>query len=445
METDPPLNYRLLFFLVLSTAILIISCEKEETTLYSSTPSIEATDIRSGDAEFSVLYDTGVSGEIVSCGVVWSKKENPTLENNDGYTVDRGRTGSFKSIVTDLDPGATYFVRAYVIFTSDTIYSDQLMIITSKQPSVNTLEVSGITSTSAISGGNVTSDGGTQVTGRGLVWGTSAMPSLERNEGMMFKGKGTGRFEAAIKGLTASKKYYLRAFATNEAGTAYGNQVSFLTNVTAVDIDGNVYRSINIGGQVWMAQNLRVTRYSNGDMISADPADPEWQKSGESDLGSYTVYPHTELDGLGSDAEVVEEYGALYNWHAVDDDRGLCPTGWRVPDAADWQELIDHLGGPEIAGGRLKSAETAPAYHPRWDNPNTGATNESGFSALPGGSRTSDGNYGLAGYHGYWWSATEINVFGAGDIMMGCRHNDVISSIGNKENNYSVRCIMDAD
>ncbi|TVR71025.1 MAG: hypothetical protein EA408_10210 [Marinilabiliales bacterium] len=426
-------------------ALFLIACEKEFPEERTPAPELSVARLTTTTTEFSALFSWNMDGEVSACGIVWGENENPTLENNDGATIDDPGAGSFSSSLDGLVPGRTYFVRTYIIIENDTIYSEQIKFTPTGLPEVITRDVTRITSVSAVSGAIIEDQGGATVTELGLVWGVGEKPTVTRNEGKIINSDGAAEFTARIQGLKSDTRYYLRAFATNEAGTSYGNQLSFITSILAADIDGNVYTTVIIGEQEWMVENLRVSRYSNGDPIPGDPADPEWQKSGETRLGSIKVYPHAEVPGLDNKIEVLDAYGALYNWHAVNDGRGLCPTGWRVPDNDDWKVLVDYLGGPETAGGKLKSAATDPASHPRWDKPNNDATNESGFTALPGGSRTSEGNFGLAGYHGYWWSATEINIFGAADITIGSRNGNVISSIGNKMNSYSVRCMRDRD
>ncbi len=159
------------------------------------------------------------------------------------------------------------------------------------------------------------------------------------------------------------------------------------------DIDGNIYKIIKIGDQLWMAENLKVTRYRNGEVIPEVADANSW-----SDLtsGAYCEYENNESN--------VDTYGRLYNWHAINDRRGLAPTGWYLPSDSDWQVLVDYLGGDAIAGGKLKEAGTT-----HWLPPNTGATNESGFTGLPGGSRTpSIVGYGYLGSLAHFWTSSEI-------------------------------------
>ncbi len=143
-----------------------------------------------------------------------------------------------------------------------------------------------------------------------------------------------------------------------------------LTYGTMTDQDGNTYKTITIGTQTWMAENLKTTKYRNGDPIPNVTDISEWYHL---TTGAYCDYINTP----GSDVT----YGKLYNWHTVADSRNIAPTGWHVPSDAEWAILIEYLGGSDVAGGKLKETGTT-----HWYNPTTEATNESGFTGLPGGS-----------------------------------------------------------
>ncbi len=209
---------------------------------------------------------------------------------------------------------------------------------------------------------------------------------------------------------------------------------------TVTDIDGNVYQTIKIGDQWWMAENLRVTRYRNGDAIPTGLDVHAWQITTS---GAYAVYPHDDIDGIYSDAEMLEAYGALYNWYAVDDPRGLCPEGWRVPSDGEWTTLENYLVRWNVAGGKMKSTRTQPDPHPRWDSPNTGATNESGFSGFPGGTRGGFGTYYGIGRSGVWWSSTESDSDNVRSRFMQYRTGNLSRSINQKLDAPSVRCLRD--
>lgn len=168
-----------------------------------------------------------------------------------------------------------------------------------------------------------------------------------------------------------------------------GNTVQ---NGTVTDIDGNVYKTVTIGTQTWMAENLKVTKYRNGDPIPNITVNSTWAALTS---GAYCWYNNS--------APNKTIYGALYNWYAVVDSRNLAPTGWHIPTDAEWTTLTTSLGGESVSGGKLKEAGTT-----HWISPNTGATNSSGFTALPGGFRVKDDRFfdGM-GEYGLWWSNTE--------------------------------------
>ncbi len=199
------------------------------------------------------------------------------------------------------------------------------------------------------------------------------------------------------------------------------------------DVDGKFYPSIIINGQEWMQQNLAVTKYRNGDPIPTGLSNTTWQNTTS---GAYAIY--------NNDAANDTLYGKLYNWYAVNDSRGLCPNGWHVPSDAEWSALINYLdpsanGGntsPNAAGGKMKSTMG-------WATPNTGATNASGFSGLPGGFRIYGGSYAFIGDDGYWWSSTEIDSVYAWNSILYYDVSYAHASNNNKQNGFSVRCIRD--
>jgi uncharacterized protein (TIGR02145 family) len=195
---------------------------------------------------------------------------------------------------------------------------------------------------------------------------------------------------------------------------------------TVTDIDGNVYKTIKIGNQWWMAENLKVTHYRNSDPITHVEDDTEW-----ADLitGAWCVY-----DNQDSYKNI---YGLLYNWYVVDDSRNIAPEGWHVPTDEEWQELVNHLDGSSVAGGKLKETGTG-----HWNNPNIGATNASGFSALPGGYRYGSlGYFNYRGYYAYFWSSTEHNPYHAWYRILTYQYSDVYRHHTFNNFGFSVRCL----
>ena len=311
-------------------------------------------------------------------------------------------------------------------------------------PVLSTTAITDITQTTAKSGGNITSDGGATVTVRGVCWSTNQTPTISDNK--TTDGTGAGNFVSSISGLTANTTYYVRAYATNSNGTAYGSAMSFTTQEgssgsTFTDPrDGKVYQTVVIGNQVWMAENLAYLPSVN---MVADGS--------EDAAGSYYyVYGY---DGTNvADAKATDNYatyGVLYNWTAAMDGeassttnpsgiQGVCPAGWHLPSDAEWTELTNYLGGTSVAGGKLKETGTT-----HWNTPNTGATNETGFTALPGGQRDDLGAFFNIGDAGNWWSATEFGATGAWYRVVGSSGSPVYRFYLNKEVGFSVRCVRD--
>jgi len=193
------------------------------------------------------------------------------------------------------------------------------------------------------------------------------------------------------------------------------------------DKDGNVYTSVIIGTQEWMVENLKTTKYNDGTPIPLVEGITEWVNL---ETPAYCWYNNDP-------ATFKNPYGALYNWYAVNTGK-LCPTGWHVPTDAEWTTLTDYLGGEDVAGGKLKETGTT-----HWDSPNTGATNETGFTALPGGSRHTNGMFDYVGNHGFLWSATDSRASDALYRYMYYHSSDVARDDYYKKLGYSVRCLKD--
>ena len=173
-----------------------------------------------------------------------------------------------------------------------------------------------------------------------------------------------------------------------------------LTYGTMTDQDDNVYKTITIGTQTWMAENLRTTKYRDGSSIPNVTDNTAWTNK---TTGAYCNYNNTKS------ADTIATYGRLYNWYAATDSRNIAPTGWHLPTETEWRTLIYYLGGFSVAGGKMKETGTT-----HWKTPNTGATNESGFTALPTGFRdylgtTPIGKFLSMGYDTYYWSSTPID------------------------------------
>ncbi len=292
-------------------------------------------------------------------------------------------------------------------------------------PAVSTDILSGITATSAISGGNISSDGGSFISARGVCWDVNPNPTIF--DKFTTDGEGAGQFVSTITGLESGIGYFLRAYATNSAGTGYGNEYIFIAPLT--DIDGNVYNTVTIGDQVWMTQNLKTKKFSDNTEIPQVTDNSTWTSLS---TPAFCWYKNDE----NSNKSI---YGALYNWFAVNSGK-LCPSGWHVPSEKEWLDLEDKLGGVFLASGKLKEVGQE-----HWMDPNDGATNDYGFTALPAGYRTgqSSGSFRTKGYYGWWWAGTEYDSTGARVRLMTYDTREIARGTGLKRNGYSVRCVKD--
>jgi uncharacterized protein (TIGR02145 family) len=264
----------------------------------------------------------------------------------------------------------------------------------------------------------------------------------------------------ALKGY---ETYYFRPFIKTENGfTVYGPVSSFEFQGPGhllEDIDGNIYPIVQIGEQVWITENLRVTRYRNGDPIITNLTAAQWQSAS---AGAYSIYPHTSINGYSSEEQVFNVFGALYNWYAVADERGLCPAGWRVPTDRDWRDLegfadteygIGHNMWNSISETRGKDAGMKLKINNLLEHKNFSGTDDFGFSARPGGNRSStNGSFGGVQYYGRYWTAT---VTGLNSAMIRTFFPNSSSSNqpgykigraswGNKSG-LSVRCLKDVE
>jgi uncharacterized protein (TIGR02145 family) len=300
-------------------------------------------------------------------------------------------------------------------------------------PVLKTNNVDSITPNAANCGGYVASEGGAAVTAKGVCWSTNQNPTI--SDFKTYDGIGPGIFKSQITGLTATTTYYVKAYATNILTTSYGDEMRFKTFTDTVhDVDDNVYNTMLIGTQTWMAENLKVTKFNDKSPIPLVTKNTEWAAATKP---CYCWY--------NNDAAAYKvTYGALYNWYVVDSgsngDKNICPTGWHVPTDEEWTILTTFLGGEDNAGGKMKETGTV-----HWQSPNTGASNESGFTGYPGGGRYFDGTFSSLGCIGCWWSSTELSTYiynGRGRYL----YHDlslVYSGSGNKRDGFSIRCVKD--
>ena len=200
---------------------------------------------------------------------------------------------------------------------------------------------------------------------------------------------------------------------------------------TITDIDGNVYKTVKIGTQWWMAENMKTTRYNDGSAIPLVTDGAVWKAL----ISPGYCWYH-------NDTTKQNTYGGLYNWYAVNTGK-LAPTGWHVPTDAEWTILTTYLGGDNVAAGKMKSTGTIEAFTGWWHHPNTGATNESGFTAVPAGYRYGSGTFHFIGTNGSWWSSSEYNTQYAWTRGLYYSYSDVYRNDNIKNAGFSVRCLRD--
>ena len=412
----------LIFGLIVLTLLFSFSSCKQENQL----PSCTITYPNNGD-EFE-------PGDTITISVEANDNDGLIVEVR-FYINDIGvfSSTSFPYTYTWNTSGLTigsHIIKVTVKDNDGGTQTDECTISIIGNATVVTTEADLITHNSTTSGGNISNDGGSVVTARGVCWSISTNPTISNEH--TSDGSGTGIFASSITGLLPVTTYYVKAYATNGAGTTYGNEISFTTlfeSGTLTDTrDGHIYSTVRIGYQWWMAENLTATHYANGDAIPDGTGAGDI--SGETEPKYWFVY--------NDDLNNVSTYGRLYTWYTVTDSRNVCPDGWHAPTDAEWTTLETCLGGSSVAGGKMKETGTT-----HWVNPNTGATNESGFTALPGGDRYSNGTFYGIGFNGCWWSSTEHSTAIACFRLMSYGSADAGRGSLGKEYGFSVRCLRD--
>jgi|LakMenEpi03Aug12_release.lakeMendotaPanAssembly.Ray.scaffolds.fasta_scaffold135950_1 uncharacterized protein (TIGR02145 family) len=431
--------------------------------------------ILKGSATGSAVYVETQQATTTANGVLNLEIGSGKVESGSLSAIDWSQGPYFAKVETDPAGGTNYTVVGatqllsvpYALFSKstalrysnsgDTLYSGNQFVIVPGISAANqaangqgtatltTTVATNIGETTATLGGQITNQGGSAVTTRGIVFALTGSPTIANST--VLSGTGTGSFQTNLTGLNSGTQYYARAFATNSFGTSYGNQVVFTTtgsngaNCTGKikDIDGNEYNIVQIGNQCWIKENLRVTRFRNGDSIHIDKSggargDSTGQTWGTLSTPARTLYNH-DANGLAFN-------GFLYNRFAAQDSRGICPIGWHLPSSNEYVSLANYLGGELVAGGKMKSTGTS-----LWKAPNEGADNSSGFSANPSGYRSVFGGSFLGkGEAAIFWTDTE----GVSQINRELHYDSrvlrtptLVTYNVNPPNGLSVRCIRD--
>ncbi|MDX9930756.1 MAG: FISUMP domain-containing protein [Bacteroidales bacterium] len=395
--------------------------------------TVDVTQITLNSAVSGGTIKSDGGEDITEKGVCWSTTTGPTIA--DSKTSDGKGSANFTSNLVGLAEGQPYYVRAYATNSVGTAYGNEVTFTTAQVTgaALTTTEATAITPSSATAGGNVTDAGGGTVSARGVCWGTAEHPTIIADS-KTTNGTGTGSFTSSLTGLANGTVYYYRAYATNSSGTTYGQEYHFITPVA--DIEGNVYQTVKIGTQVWMAENLKTTKYNDDAAIPTVTENADWIAL-TTDAYCWAQNNETTYKPL---------YGALYNWYAVETGK-LCPTGWHMPTDAEFITMEVSLGMTQVdaSGTEFRGTDQGKQMKSTtgWAEGENG-TNTSGFTALPAGYRA----YGTGISEGlglitYWWTATMTDQ----DIAVYRRldgDSDQVYRLGTyKRAGKSVRCVKD--
>ena len=347
------------------------------------------------------------------------QKETTTPNNSGNNTTDTTKTSSSDVTISGFDCSGVNIIGT---LKKGEVASGVSATLSYTGGNAKTYITKSYTST-GVTGLTASLLAGTLADGEGtlqfLISGTPATAGTA-NFSIVFGGK-TCAISLKVEEVTQSSGINFTS-----SGTPIG---SFQNNVT--DVDGNTYKTVTIGNQQWMAENLKTAKYNDGTTITNVTDNTLWQNN---TTGAWSYY--------NNDLTNNAKYGKLYNWYAVskttNGNKNVCPTGWHVPTDAEWTVLTDYLGGESVAGGKMKEVGTT-----NWKSPNTDATNTSLFTGLPGGSRDDNGYCYYVGDYGNLWSSTEYGTDSAGDRGLNYTGGDVFRGSYNKKIGFSVRCLRD--
>jgi uncharacterized protein (TIGR02145 family) len=400
--------------------------------------TLEATNILSNSATLNGNVLSEGSSPLTERGFYWStSNENP--DEADNIIIVDGTTGSFSAELNEIQSNTRYYFRSFAINNIGISLGEPFEFITEVGlAQLSTMEITDTTAFTAISGGDISYDGGAEITARGVCWNTTGRPTIYENK--TSDGAGSGRWTSEITNLSSKTTYYVRAYATNAKGTAYGQEVVFTTKLGVVHgnftdtRDGTRYKTVTIGTQTWMAENLAYL-----------PEVSPTREGSRSEPYFYVLgYAGNEIE-TAKESENYIKYGASYNWAAAME---ACPSGWHLPSDNEWMELELAIGmslsEAEKNGWRGTDEGMKLKNNTGWLDGWNG-TNEFGFAMLPGGFRFRDGQLEMPNNRGRWWSSTEYDTEKSWRRGVDFNNTRIGRYVYHKEFGFNVRCIKDSE
>lgn len=449
--------------LMLEILVLLCSCTRDneqipnETLLFKVTTDTITIDYSNYHASTIRVNVFGTADQpydsITDQGVCYSEKKNPTISDQiaKASTWSASTPNVISIQVSDLKPNTIYHFRIFATTRQGLQYGNDLEYVTTNLPIFASASIKYFTRTTISYRFWLMTNGGSPLLSSGIVWNKLKNPTIDLPTKMETKTVDEHNFTGLATGLEPATKYFARCYAINKNGVAYSHEFTINTlggilEEPISDIDGNVYKTIKLGNQVWMMENLRTTRFRNGDLIGSTST----VSNGMGDVSE----PKYQWAVNGDDTNT-PKYGRLYTWYTTTDSRNIAPLGWHVPTYTEFETLINYLqtNGYNIAANSKDFIGKALASDSMWivDNTimNVGcdvlSNNDSGFNALPTGIRNSTGKFEGFGSSTYFWSCSSEYFYGGIGYNLSSDSPYFSMYLNcNKTSGFSIRCIKDA-